>query len=134
CRSSPTRRSAPPSASSGSSTTRRRCPNARPSPQISRWTPAAMARRKPPPTHGLAVVDKPAGVTSHDVVGMLRRRFGERQVGHGGPLDPAAPGAPGGAGGRGTRLVRFVERTQKEYVGEVVLGTETNTLDAAGEV
>ena len=51
-----------------------------------------MARRRPPTVHGLAVVDKPAGVTSHDVVGMLRRRFGERQVGHAGTLDPDATG------------------------------------------
>jgi len=51
-----------------------------------------MARRKPTTTHGVAVVDKPPGVTSHDVVGTLRRRFGERQVGHAGTLDPDAPG------------------------------------------
>ena len=93
-----------------------------------------MARRRPASTHGLAIVDKPAGVTSHDVVGMLRRRFGERQVGHGGTLDPDATGVLVVAVGMTTRLLRFVERTQKEYVGEVVLGTETNTLDAAGEV
>ncbi len=93
-----------------------------------------MARRRPASTHGLAIVDKPAGVTSHDVVGMLRRRFGERQVGHGGTLDPDATGVLVVAVGMSTRLLRFVERTQKEYVGEVVLGTETNTLDAAGEV
>ena len=51
-----------------------------------------MARRRPATTHGLCIVDKPAGVTSHDVVGMLRKRFGERQVGHGGTLDPDATG------------------------------------------
>jgi tRNA pseudouridine55 synthase len=93
-----------------------------------------MARRRPATTHGLAIVDKPAGVTSHDVVGMLRRRFGERQVGHGGTLDPDATGVLVVAVGMTTRLLRFVERTQKEYVGEVVLGTTTNTLDAAGDV
>jgi tRNA pseudouridine55 synthase len=93
-----------------------------------------MARRRPATTHGLAIVDKPAGVTSHDVVGMLRRRFGERQVGHGGTLDPDATGVLVVAIGMSTRLLRFVERTQKEYAGEVVLGAETNTLDAAGEV
>ena len=49
-------------------------------------------RKKPATTHGIAVVDKPAGVTSHDVVAMLRRRFDERQVGHGGTLDPSATG------------------------------------------
>ena len=93
-----------------------------------------MARRKPATTHGLAIVDKPIGVTSHDVVGMLRRRFGERQVGHGGTLDPDATGVLVVAVGMATRLLRFVEKTQKEYVGEVVLGVETDTLDAAGRV
>ncbi len=93
-----------------------------------------MARRKPATTHGLAVVDKPAGVTSHDVVGMLRRRFGERQVGHAGTLDPDATGVLVVAVGMATRLLRFVEKTQKEYTAEVVLGVATSTLDAAGDV
>lgn len=93
-----------------------------------------MARRRPASTHGLCIVDKPAGVTSHDVVGMLRRRFGERQVGHGGTLDPDATGVLVVAVGMTTKLLRFVEKTTKRYVGEVVLGTETTTLDAAGDV
>ena len=49
-------------------------------------------RRQPAQVHGLAIVDKPAGVTSHDVVGMLRQRFDERRVGHAGTLDPGATG------------------------------------------
>ena len=93
-----------------------------------------MARRKPATTHGLCVVDKPAGVTSHDVVGMLRKRFHERQVGHAGTLDPDATGVLVVAVGMSTKLLRFVEKTTKRYVGEVVLGTETSTLDAAGDV
>ena len=93
-----------------------------------------MARRRPASTHGIAVVDKPAGITSHDVVGMLRKRFGERQVGHGGTLDPDATGVLVVAVGMATKLLRFVEKTRKGYVGEVVLGVETDTLDAAGEV
>ena len=94
-----------------------------------------MGRRgKPATTHGIAVVDKPAGVTSHDVVGMLRKRFGERQVGHGGTLDPDATGVLVVAVGMATKLLRFVEKTRKRYVGEVCLGVETTTLDAAGEV
>ena len=93
-----------------------------------------MARRKPATTHGLCVVDKPAGVTSHDVVGMLRRRFHERQVGHAGTLDPDATGVLVVAVGMTTKLLRFIEKTEKRYVGEVVLGTETSTLDASGEV
>lgn len=93
-----------------------------------------MARRKPATTHGLTVVDKPAGVTSHDVVGMLRRRFNERQVGHAGTLDPDATGVLVVAVGKATRLLRFIEKTRKEYVGEVVLGTSTSTLDSSGDV
>jgi tRNA pseudouridine55 synthase len=93
-----------------------------------------MARRKEPTTHGVCVVDKPAGVTSHDVVGMLRRRFQERQVGHAGTLDPDATGVLVVAVGMATRLLRFVEKTDKRYTGEVVLGIETSTLDAAGDV
>jgi tRNA pseudouridine55 synthase len=93
-----------------------------------------MARRKPPSTHGLAVVDKPAGVTSHDVVGMLRRRFEERQVGHAGTLDPDATGVLLVGVGKATRLLRFLTALGKTYTGEVVLGTSTSTLDSAGEV
>jgi tRNA pseudouridine55 synthase len=93
-----------------------------------------MARRKPATTHGIAVVDKPAGVTSHDVVGMLRRRFGERQVGHAGTLDPDATGVLVVAVGKATRLLRFVEKTRKGYTGDVVLGSATSTLDSAGDV
>jgi tRNA pseudouridine55 synthase len=93
-----------------------------------------MARRRPASTHGVCVVDKPAGVTSHDVVGMLRKRFGERQVGHAGTLDPDATGVLVVAVGMATKLLRFVEKTTKRYTGEVVLGIETATLDASGEV
>jgi tRNA pseudouridine55 synthase len=93
-----------------------------------------MARRKPATTHGIAVVDKPAGVTSHDVVGMLRRRFGERQVGHAGTLDPDATGVLVVAVGKATRLLRFIEKTRKGYTGEIVLGAATSTLDDSGEV
>ena len=91
-------------------------------------------RRKPATTHGIAVVDKPSGVTSHDVVAMLRRRFDERQVGHGGTLDPSATGVLVVAVGKATKLLRFVEKTSKAYVGEIVFGTETDSLDADGTV
>ena len=93
-----------------------------------------MARRRPPSVHGLAVVDKPAGVTSHDVVGMLRRRLGERRVGHAGTLDPGATGVLVVGVGSVTRLMRFVGDGHKRYTGEVVLGVETDTLDADGTV
>ncbi len=65
---------------------------------------------------------------------MLRRRFDERQVGHGGTLDPSATGVLVVAVGKATKLLRFVEKTSKAYVGEIVFGTETDTLDADGEV
>lgn len=93
-----------------------------------------MARRRPPSTHGLAVVDKPAGVTSHDVVGMLRRRFNERQVGHAGTLDPDATGVLLVGIGRATRLLRFLTDLGKTYSGEVVFGTTTDSLDSTGVV
>ncbi|HQY15449.1 MAG TPA: tRNA pseudouridine(55) synthase TruB [Ilumatobacteraceae bacterium] len=80
------------------------------------------------------MVDKPAGVTSHDVVGMLRRRFGERQVGHAGTLDPDATGVLLVGVGRSTRLLRFLTDLGKTYTGEVVFGASTDTLDAAGKV
>ncbi|BAN01913.1 tRNA pseudouridine(55) synthase TruB [Ilumatobacter coccineus] len=91
-------------------------------------------KKRPATTHGIAVVDKPTGVTSHDVVAMLRKRFDERQVGHGGTLDPSATGVLVVAVGKATKLLRFVEKTRKAYIGEIVLGTETDSLDADGEV
>ena len=91
-----------------------------------------MARRKPPTQHGLLVIDKPAGVTSHDVVGMVRRRFGERQVGHAGTLDPDATGVLLVGVGRCTRLLRFLTDLGKTYTGQVVFGTTTDSLDSTG--
>jgi tRNA pseudouridine55 synthase len=93
-----------------------------------------MARRRPPTIHGVAVVDKPAGMTSHDVVAQLRRRLGERRVGHAGTLDPGATGVLVVGVGMVTRLLRFVTEGRKSYTGEVVLGIETDTLDADGRV
>lgn len=94
-----------------------------------------MARRSQPATwHGLVVVDKPAGITSHDVVARCRRVFAQRQVGHGGTLDPGATGVLLVGLGGATRLLRFVSELPKSYEGELVLGTETSTLDADGEV
>jgi tRNA pseudouridine55 synthase len=83
---------------------------------------------------GLVVVDKPAGWTSHDVVARCRKVFGQRRVGHAGTLDPDATGVLLVGLGRVTRLLRFLAELPKSYTGEVVLGVETSTLDAAGEV
>lgn len=93
-----------------------------------------MARRRPPSVHGMLVVDKPAGVTSHDVVNQLRRRFGEKRIGHAGTLDPDATGVLLVGVGAATRLLRYLTEQGKAYTGEIVLGVETSTLDAAGEV
>lgn len=83
---------------------------------------------------GMAVVDKPAGWTSHDVVARCRRLLGTRKVGHAGTLDPDATGVLLVGVGAVTRLLRYVGALPKTYVGEVVLGAETSTLDSAGEV
>ena len=83
---------------------------------------------------GLVVVDKGAGCTSHDVVARCRKIFGQRRVGHAGTLDPDATGVLLVGLGRATRLLRFLTAFEKHYVGEVVLGTATSTLDASGEV
>lgn len=80
------------------------------------------------------MVDKPAGWTSHDVVAKSRGLLGTRKVGHAGTLDPDATGVLLLGVGRATKLLRYLSPLGKCYVGEVVLGTETNTLDSSGEV
>lgn len=91
--------------------------------------PAEQQRRD-----GLAVVDKEAGWTSHDVVAKARGLLRNRKIGHSGTLDPDATGVLLLGVGRVTRLLRFLTALPKSYVGEIVLGTETTTLDASGEV
>ena len=83
---------------------------------------------------GLLLVDKPIGVTSHDVVDMVRRALGTRKVGHAGTLDPMASGLLILGIGRATRLLRFLGDLPKTYEGTARLGVETTTLDADGEV
>ena len=85
-------------------------------------------------TEGLFVVDKPAGITSHDVVDAVRKHVGTRKVGHAGTLDPMATGILLVGVGRATRLLRYLSGLDKEYEGTGRLGVETNTLDADGEV
>lgn len=79
-------------------------------------------------------VDKPAGVTSHDVVAWARRALAERSIGHAGTLDPAATGVLVLAVGEATKLVPYLTGCDKSYEAEIALGVETDTLDADGEV
>ncbi|MYS87181.1 tRNA pseudouridine(55) synthase TruB [Embleya scabrispora] len=95
-----------------------------------------MKRRNagPPPPDGLVIVDKPAGLTSHDVVGRLRRIAGTRRVGHAGTLDPMATGVLVIGIEKATRLLGHLALTEKEYAGTIRLGQSTITDDAEGEV
>lgn len=83
---------------------------------------------------GMLLVDKPAGLTSHDVVARVRRIVGERRVGHAGTLDPMATGLLVIAVGPATRLIRFAQGRDKVYAGTVLFGVATDSLDADGEV
>jgi tRNA pseudouridine55 synthase len=87
-----------------------------------------------PAPDGLLVVDKPAGWTSHDVVGRARRLCGTRKVGHAGTLDPMATGVLVLGIGRATRLLTFLVGCDKEYIATIRLGQTTVTDDAEGEV
>ena len=82
---------------------------------------------------GVLVVDKPAGMTSHDVVARVRRITGERSVGHLGTLDPMATGVLPLVLGRLTRLAQFYNSSEKVYEGSIRLGFATDTYDAEGE-
>ena len=83
---------------------------------------------------GFLVVDKPVGITSHDVVGMVRAVTGVKKVGHTGTLDPFATGVLPLALGSSTRLIRFLDESQKVYDATVQLGQATDTGDHTGEV
>ena len=93
-----------------------------------------MSDRPAPAPDGLLVVDKPAGWTSHDVVGRVRRLAHTRKVGHAGTLDPMATGVLVLGIGRATRLLGHLSLTDKEYDATVRLGATTVTDDAEGEV
>ena len=83
---------------------------------------------------GLVVVDKPAGITSHDVVARVRRLAGTRKVGHAGTLDPMATGVLVLGVDRATRLLGHLMLTEKQYDATIRLGVTTTTDDAEGEV
>jgi len=83
--------------------------------------------------NGLVVIDKPCGMTSHDVVSRLRRITQEQSIGHLGTLDPMATGVLPLLVGRYTRLAQFFSAAEKEYTGTIRLGFATDTYDADGE-
>ncbi len=85
--------------------------------------------------HGFLNIDKPAGMTSHDVVAHIRRAARQKRVGHAGTLDPAATGVLVVALGNATRLIEYVQdATSKRYLATVQLGATTTTDDAEGEL
>ncbi len=92
------------------------------------------ARRGESGLSGILVVDKPDGMTSHDVVNRVRRATGERRVGHAGTLDPMATGILVVLVGPATRLAPFLTAAQKSYRATVVFGAQTDTDDADGRV
>lgn len=83
---------------------------------------------------GIAIVDKPAGMTSHDVVSRLRRYFGTRRVGHAGTLDPMATGVLIAGINRGTKFLAHLTKADKRYEGTIRLGSATTTDDREGEI
>jgi tRNA pseudouridine55 synthase len=86
------------------------------------------------PPSGLVIVDKPSGMTSHDVVARVRRMAGTRRVGHAGTLDPMATGVLVVGVEKATRLLGHLALTEKEYLATIRLGQATDTDDAEGQV
>lgn len=91
-------------------------------------------RANDPPIRGVLLVDKPAGLTSHDVVGRVRKALGIRRVGHAGTLDPMATGVLVVGVGPTTRLLGIVGAHDKEYTATIRLGAATTTDDREGDV
>ena len=83
---------------------------------------------------GFIVINKPKGMTSHDVVSCARRVFNTKKIGHGGTLDPMATGVLVLAVGKATRMLQYVSSTWKSYSATVVLGAFTDTDDAMGQI
>lgn len=91
-------------------------------------------RRGPSRLNCIFAIDKPQGMTSHDVVSHVRRALGERRVGHAGTLDPAATGVLVVGVGQATRLLGLLTAERKSYEGTVSFGCQTTTDDAEGQV
>src|SRR2546425_11139444 len=85
-----------------------------------------------PSMDGALIIDKPAGMTSHDVVARMRKIIGERRMGHTGTLDPLATGVLIVLVGRATRLAQFLSGADKEYEAVIRFGYATDTGDATG--
>ncbi len=83
---------------------------------------------------GVVVVDKPAGITSHDVVDRVRKALNMRKVGHAGTLDPDATGVLIVGLGKATRFLSYAQAAPKRYTAEAQWGVETDTQDASGNV
>lgn len=83
---------------------------------------------------GVLNINKPAGMTSHDVVARLRRLLDEKKVGHTGTLDPDATGVLPICLGKATKIIQFLQDGKKGYEGTITLGITTDTLDASGEI
>ena len=86
-----------------------------------------------PEISGVLVIDKPAGLTSHDVVARVRRMLNIRQVGHFGTLDPFATGVLPISVGKATRFAQFYLKSRKAYEGTMRFGFSTNTYDSTGK-
>ncbi len=87
-----------------------------------------------PEPAGILLVDKPQGITSHDVVDKIRRLYGTRRVGHAGTLDPMATGLLIILVGKATKASQYLMSQEKEYIGQATLGTTTDSQDADGEI
>ena len=91
-------------------------------------------RRGPSAVNALLAVNKPVGMSSHDVVNRVRRAVGERRVGHAGTLDPAASGVLVVGIGQATKLLGLLTLDRKSYRARIEFGSQTDTDDAEGEV
>jgi tRNA pseudouridine55 synthase len=105
------------------------CPGAQAAPGP-RW----VAPRRQVPLDGILNLDKPPGMTSHDVVDAVRRVAGQRKVGHAGTLDPMATGVLLVCLGKATRVAEYLMAGQKRYRATITLGASTDTYDAEGEI
>lgn len=83
---------------------------------------------------GILLVDKPQGITSHDVVDKIRRLYSTRRVGHAGTLDPMATGLLIILVGKATKASQYLMSQEKEYIGQATLGVTTDSQDADGEI